>query len=421
MDQSKNDRHWIGGNDGGCNITYDDGKHWFKANMPPVGQFYAIEVDNNKPYNIYGGLQDNGTWYGPSKPDTSTNWNYDIQTEWKNINGGDGMQVQVDTRDNKTIYSGLQFGIYNRKTIDTRGAKGIYPKHDVGAEPFRYNWQTPIWLSRHNQDIIYYGTNRFHRSLNKGDSIEVLSEDLTNGRKEGDVPFGTLTMIAESPLRFGLIYCGSDDGMIHVTKDGGYTWTLVSKKFTPGFYISRVVPSQYKAGRVYVTLNGYRKDNFEPLLWVSEDFGESWTKLGENLPAEPLNVVREDPKRENIIYAGSDNGVYVSLDRGISFMTIDSTLPRVPVHDIAIQKTANEIVLGTHGRSIYTASLNKIHAAYDSLYTTPADKNKKSAALQLFDWKNMNEGESEIDCPPSKPKKKSRKKEMKVVEFNVKN
>jgi len=362
------DSHWIAGNDGGCNITYDDGKHWFKANTPSVGQFYHITVDEAKPYNVYGGLQDNGVWFGPSNGRDNDQWNYESPYPWKNIGGGDGMQVQIDTRDNKTLYAGSQFGFYNRRNTDGGRGTSIYPRPELGEARYRYNWQTPIWLSRHNQDILYYGTNRFHRSLLKGEKLQALSDDLTSGGQGGDIPFGTLTTICESPKKFGLICVGTDDGNIHITKDGGYTWTNISialPKSVKGLYVSRVTFSTYKESRIYITLNGYRNDHFLPYLFVTEDYGQTWTALGTNLPAEPLNVVKEDPKKENILYVGSDNGLYASFDRGQSFMLMGAGLPRVPVHDIAIQARENEIVVGTHGRSIYIAKLDEVHKLFD--------------------------------------------------------
>jgi photosystem II stability/assembly factor-like uncharacterized protein len=362
------DSNWVAGNDGGCNITYDNGKHWFKANTPPVAQFYAIAVDDAKPYNVYGGIQDNGVWYGSSKTESDNGSEEDEEfqpeNEWKNLGGGDGMQVQVDTRDNKTVYFGSQFGEYQRKIIDHRKRQRIHPMPDIEAEKLRYNWQTPILLSDFNQDILYMGSDIFFRSMNKGDKMVPLGGDLTNGKKEGDVPYGTIVTLSESPLRFGLIYAGTDDGNIQVTKDDGYTWTLVSAKLPKSLYISRVVASAYKEGRVYATLNGYRNDNFTPWLYVSEDYGQTWNQLGNNLPSGPLNVIREDPKYENILYVGSDNGLYASFDRGKTFMSFGHNLPSVPVHDIAIQKTANEIVVGTHGRSIYIASLDDVQKKY---------------------------------------------------------
>jgi photosystem II stability/assembly factor-like uncharacterized protein len=385
------DSHLINGNDGGVNITYDDGEVWFKANTPAVGQFYAITTDNAKPYNVYGGLQDNGVWYVPSQagrnPFGGSGLGLTVGGE-TNIGGGDGMQVQVDTRDNTTTYYGSQFGNYARTNRLTReGTRRITPRHELGEFPYRFNWQSPILLSSFNPDFVYFGSNHFHRSTNQGDTMITMSADLTTGKKEGDVPYGTLTTISESPLRFGLIYTGTDDGNIHLTKDGGYTWeqlnqttnpiinkkdkksqTSIADKQVPptkiqtnNLWVSRIVASQHKEARVYVTLNGYRFDNFLPYVYISDDYGKTWTQIGKDLPNEPVNVIREDPKNENIIYVGTDGGLYVSFDKGNSFMMWNKGLPRsVPVHDIAIHQRENEIVLGTHGRSIYIAKLDDV-------------------------------------------------------------
>ena len=169
----KRDSHVINGNDGGANITYDDGANWFKANTPPLGQYYAVTTDDAKPYNVYGGMQDNGSWWGPSNHKEDIGWIDNGQYAYKMINGGDGMQAQVDTRDNATVYSGSQFGVYGRYNKDRRGAqKSIRPQHELGDKPLRFNWQTPILLSKHNQDVLYYGSNRLYRSLNKVDTID---------------------------------------------------------------------------------------------------------------------------------------------------------------------------------------------------------------------------------------------------------
>jgi len=359
-----NNNHWIAGNDGGVNVTYDNGDHWFKANTPAVGQFYNITTDNAKPYNVYGGLQDNGVWYGSSTTKDSDQWNYENAYPWKRMGGGDGMQVQVDTRDNKTLYSGSQFGFYSRRSTDGGRGISIHPMHDLGTEAFRYNWQTPILLSKFNPDILYYGSNRFHRSMNKAETMETLTGDLTNGKKEGDIPFGTSTTISESPLKFGLIYIGTDDGNIQVSKDGGYTFALVSKKLPQGLYVSRVRASQYKLSRVYATLNGYRNDHFAAHVYVSEDYGETWTAIGKNLPAEPVNVIIEDPKQEDILYLGTDHGLYTSFNKGQSFMSMNHHLPNVPVHDLVIQVRENELVVGTHGRSIFITKLDDVQKIY---------------------------------------------------------
>jgi photosystem II stability/assembly factor-like uncharacterized protein len=364
----KKDSHLINGNDGGVNITYDNGDVWFKANTPQVGQFYGIAVDNARPYNVYGGLQDNGTWYTPSTVARGFGGGLG-QTEdpAKNIGGGDGMQVQVDTRDNTTVYLGSQFGNYsrtNRLSPTRENNKSIDVYHSLGEKPVRFNWQTPILLSSHNQDIVYFAGNKLYRSFNKADTLIAISPDLTKGPRDGDVPFGTITAISESPIRFGLLYAGTDDGNIHVTKDNGATWTEISKKLPQNLYVPRIIASAFKEGRVYAVLNGYRYDNFLPYVYVSEDYGANWKQIGNDLPEEPVNIIREDPKNENILYVGTDGGLYTSLDMGNSFMMWNKGLPKsIPVHDIAIQQRENEIVIGTHGRSIYIAKLDEVQKA----------------------------------------------------------
>lgn len=413
----KRDSHLINGNDGGLNITYDDGASWFKANTPPVGQFYAIAVDNAKPYNIYGGLQDNGTWMGNSR---ATNNDYmNTRTEryvYELLGGGDGMQVQVDLRDNQTIYSGFQFGFYSRQNREKKETRSFKPRHELGELPLRFNWQTPILLSKHNQDVLYYGSNRFSRSLNKGDSIQVISADLSNGRKEGNVPYGTITTIAESPFKFGLLYAGTDDGNVHLSRDGGYSWSNLSRPVSKGkgqskqslpagLWVSRVIASKYHEGRVYVTLNGYRYDHFLPYLYVSDDYGVSWKQLGKELPFEPLNVVREDPVYDSILYVGTDGGLYASIDAGTSFMLWNKGLPRsVPIHDIAIQERDNEIVLGTHGRSLYISSLDSVQLL---IKNSEYRRGKQSEANKLVavaygDQSKFGREGVDIDCPPVK-------------------
>jgi len=363
------DAHLINGNDGGVNITYDNGAHWFKANTPSVGQFYSVTVDNAKPYNVYGGLQDNGVWWGPSTNKESSDWHNDGDYGFKPILGGDGMQVQVDTTDNVTAYAGFQFGEYYRvnRKMPKETAKRITPQHRIGEKPYRYNWQAPILISRYNPELFYLGGNKLFRSFNKGDTMQVLSPDLTKGDGGGNVPYGTLTAIEESPLRFGLLYTGTDDGNVHVSKDAGYSWNLINAPKKKGsslpqnIWVSRITASKYKDSRVYLSLNGYRNDDFNPYLYVSEDYGTTWTAISADLPDEPINVLREDPKQENILYVGTDGGLYVSFDRGQHFSKWKAGLPRsVPVHDIAIQPRENEIVLATHGRSIYIAKLDAV-------------------------------------------------------------
>lgn len=358
--------HLINGNDGGINISYDDGENWIKCNSPAVGQFYAINVDMEEPYNIYGGLQDNGVWTASSNYKASPSWHQSGQYPYKSIMGGDGMQIEIDTRDNNTVYTGYQFGNYYRINKTTGESDYITPKHVLGEKPLRFNWQTPIHLSIHNQDILYFGSNKLHRSFNQGRDFKAVSGDLTKGGKKGNVAYGTLTTISESKFQFGLIYTGSDDGFIHVTKDGGNTWTKISDDLPQDRWVSRIYASNHDKATVYASLNGYRWDDFTAYIYVSTNYGKTWERIGTDLPTEPVNVVKEDIENPNIVYVGTDHGVYVSLDKGKSFMAM-SNLPNVAVHDLVIHPRDKDLIVGTHGRSIYIANVGLLQQLDEKL------------------------------------------------------
>lgn len=381
--------HLINGNDGGINISYDDGAHWIKNNSPSVGQFYAINVDDQEPYNVYGGLQDNGVWKGPHNAKENSRWHQTGHYAWKSILGGDGMQVQIDNRDPNTVYTGYQFGNYFRLDLANEKQKYIQPKHELGETPYRFNWQTPILLSPHNQDILYLGGNKLHRSLNQGDDWETISDDLTQGGKKGNVAYGTLTTISESPFKFGLIYTGSDDGLVQVTQNGGGSWDTVSNSIylqgskTPeGLWVSRVAASKHKKERVYASLNGYRSDDFTPYIYRSNDYGKTWTSIAGNIPASPINIILEDPENENLLFAGTDNGVYVSFDQGTSWELFQNGLPNVAVHDLVIQPRAKHLLVGTHGRSIYKVDISHLQQM------TPKTMSKDLVVFKVADLKH---------------------------------
>jgi photosystem II stability/assembly factor-like uncharacterized protein len=358
----KNPNHLINGNDGGVNISYDDGANWIKNNSPSVGQFYAINIDNEKPYNVYGGLQDNGVWVGPNNAREDKRWHQSGQYPWESIMGGDGMQVQIDSRNSDIVYTGFQFGNYFRINRETDETIYIQPKHELGETPYRFNWQTPILLSPHNQDILYLGGNKLMRSMNQGNDFKAISGDLTNGGKKGNVAYGTITSISESPFEFGLIYTGSDDGLVYITKDAGGSWTNISSNLPKDLWVSRVIASQHKKERVYLALNGYRWDDFSVYLYVSEDYGNTWKSISSNIPLSPVNVIREDPKNENLLFVGTDNGAYVSFNKGDSWEAFSKGLPSVAVHDIVIHAEANDLLIGTHGRSIYKTNIEDLQS-----------------------------------------------------------
>jgi photosystem II stability/assembly factor-like uncharacterized protein len=349
--------HLIDGNDGGLNISYDDGESWTKLNVPSVGQFYAIYADNQTPYKVYGGLQDNGVWVASNNARINKRWHQTGQNPYTSIMGGDGMQVQVDDRNPNIVFTGYQFGNYFRIDRASGRRKYIQPKHTLGENPYRFNWQTPIHLSKHNQDILYLGGNKLHRSLNQGDTWETISEDLTTGGKKGNVAYGTLTTIAESPFQFGLLYVGSDDGYVHVSKNGGGSWERISDTFPKDLWVSRVIASKHKKERVYVALNGYRWDDFTPYVYMSDDYGKTWKNISGNIPMSPVNVVKEDPENSEILYLGTDNGAYASFNNGSSWFPFQKGLPNVAVHDLVIQPKAKHLILGTHGRSLYKANI----------------------------------------------------------------
>jgi len=373
--------HLINGNDGGVNITYDDGENWIKNNSTEVGQFYAINVDYQKPYNVYGGLQDNGVWMGPHNAAVNKRWNMTGQYPWKGILGGDGMEIQIDNRNPNIVFTGYQFGFYSRLDLDSGKRKSIKPSHELGESPYRFNWQTPILLSPHNQDVLYLGSNFLHKSTDQGDNWENISEDLTNGGKKGNVPYGTITTISESPIKEGVIYVGSDDGLIHVTKNGGKTWRNISGNLPKELWVSNVFASNHDEKIVYLSLDGYRWDNFSPYLFKSKNYGKTWESISSNLPDSPINVVIEDNVNEDILYIGNDHGVYISLDQGKTWEPFSNGLTSAAVHDLVIQEDEQHLLVGTHGRSIYLADISLIqdHAI-----------DNQQADIKIFDIKDIN-------------------------------
>jgi photosystem II stability/assembly factor-like uncharacterized protein len=351
----RNPRRVVLGNDGGLNVSYDHGQTWARVSNLPVGQFTTVAVDNATPYNIIGGLQDNGTLRGPS---TYRAGRQDPDA-WKEILGGDGSAVAIDPKDDNVVYAAFQFGNAFRLNLKTGQRERMRPRPELSAEkkekPLRYNWVTPFILSPHSREIVYFGANRLYRSFDRGDTWTAISGDLTSDREQGDVPWGTITSISESPKRFGLIWAGTDEGQVWLTRDGGATWTDASKGLAPARWVTRVVASSFDEGTAYVTQSGYRDDDFAPYVFRTTDYGGTWQSLAAGLPSEPVNVVREDGKAKHLLYLGTDNGAFVSLDRGQAWIPFTGGLPRVAVHDLQVQPREGDVVLGTHGRSIFVA------------------------------------------------------------------
>ncbi|SIS82834.1 Sortilin, neurotensin receptor 3 [Belliella pelovolcani] len=350
----KDSKHILLGTDGGLYVSYGNGERWTHLNdQLTISQFYSIMVDEATPYNVYGGMQDNGVWYGKSTNRPSERWN--------SLFGGDGMVVAVDTRSNDIVYTGSQFGNYYRINTTTGERKYVTPGHDIGNKPNRWNWRTPATLSKHNQDIFYMGSQYVYRSLDRGDTWETISPDLTKGPREGNVPFATLTVVEESPLEFGTLYAGSDDGNIWNTRNHGKAWIDISKGLPQNRWISSITPSQHVEGLVYVTLTGYRNDEFTPHVYKSTNYGTTWTPIAGNLPTEAMNVIREDHLHPDLLYIGSDHGLYITMDGGKNYELIQGNIPNVSIYDMVIQKKENDLVIGSHGRSVFIMDLNPIY------------------------------------------------------------
>lgn len=359
----KDPKHIILGNDGGLYLSYDGGTTWDHINNTSTGQFYTVAVDMEEPYNVYGGLQDNGSLRGSSESVPG-------RTEfWERMWGGDGMYVFADPRDISIVYAGLQFGNYVRIDREARKLTRITPQHDIGEPVLRFNWRTPVVMSPHNPDIIYFGSQRLHRSLDQGETWDAISPDLTKDLPQGNVPHSTLSWIAESPGKFGVIYVGTDDGMVWVTQNGGADWENISDGLPEGLWVSSVVASPHDIGTVFVTLNGYRFDDFHSYVFMSRDFGKTWTSLAGNLPEEVANVIIQDLEKPELLFLGTDGGTYVSTNSGQEWSLMPG-IPNVASYDMVVHPRDNDLVVATHGRSIYVSNIEPMRKLVGSSTST---------------------------------------------------
>ncbi|MYJ69895.1 MAG: hypothetical protein F4087_15505, partial [Gemmatimonadetes bacterium] len=400
------------GNDGGVAITYDKGGNWRYLNTMALGQFYDISFNMDKPYRVCGGLQDNGTWCGPSRLASGQISKY----HWATISGGDGFVTAQDPEDHNLVWAESQGGNMRRLNLATRQSTGLRrPNWEDGWRPLqdsiallldagvseddpriaafreqasadsansimRWNWNTPFFQSVHDRTHFYAAGNRVLKSTNLGDDLRIISPDLSYADPEkidistrttggitrdvtGAETHATITVLAESPLVQGRLYAGTDDGRVWTSPDDGGEWIELTGNISgvpEGTYVSRVEASRHDPARVYVSFDGHRTNDFTPYVYVSDDGGDTFRSIAAGLPTGSLDfvhVVREDPRNENLLFVGTDLAVYASLDRGASWRRFMESMPTVPVHDLRIHPRDRELIAGTHGRSIWIVDI----------------------------------------------------------------
>lgn len=375
----KDNNHVIIGEDGGLAVTRDRGAKWQHVHTMPIGQFYAVHFDMRKPYWVYGGLQDNGTWASPTQTQNGGPTNFDTYT----FAGGDGFHVQIDPEDWTTAYCESQGGALYRVDLRTGAQRSIrpnanntFPRPAQGDNP-RFNWSAPIVLSPHNSKTLFFGGNKLFRSVNRGDTWEAISPDLSTNdetkrrpgvnsaspENTGAEQHCTIITICESPIRRGVIWVGTDDGQVQVTEDDGKTWRNVTfniPDLPANTWVSRVTASKSVVGRCYATFDGHRNNDYKTYVYLTEDYGKTWTPITTGLPAnDPAYVIKEGLQNPNLLILGTETGLYFSLDRGKNWNKYNhADFPTVPVHDVAIHPRDGDLVIGTHGRSIWTMPIS---------------------------------------------------------------
>ena len=357
----QNSDYLVNGNDGGVVISYDGGARWrqFLDNLPAV-QFFNVGIDMAEPFHVYGSIQDHGSRRGVV--DFSRGRDRIRPVEFTRAPGGEGCSHVIDPTDPDVVYSAGFYGRIQRTNMQTFETDRLFERLPEGEHPHRGQWVAPFLLSPHNPRIVYHGMNHLFRSLDRGEKWERISPDLSHAdpRKMGDISYQTIFSIAESPFQFGRIFCGTDDGRVHVTHDGGTTWQDIGAGLAEDRWISEIIASEHEANTVYLAQNGKRNDDFTPYLWKSTDLGQSWTSIVGNIPLGTINVIREDPKDPKMLYVGTDIGVYVSMDGGGSWACLGKDLPSTFVHDLQVHPRDDFLVAATHGRGIWVLDVRPL-------------------------------------------------------------
>ena len=369
-----NSNHLVLGSDGGLAVSWDFGKTWDVFDHLPLAQYYAAGVDMEEPYNIYGGLQDNGSVKIPSNGPSGRI----TRDDWISVGGGDGMVNLVDPEDSRWLYNESQNGAIMRTDQKTGTIKSIRPPaRPKDKQPYRFNWTAPISISPHNSRILYFGAQVVLRSLNRGDTWQEISPDLTTNDPEklkGNIEFCTLTSIAESPVAAGVLWAGSDDGKVQVTRNAGGVWTDVTANVAAAggpadYFVTRIFPSNFKEGTAYISKAGWHRDVYAPYVFKTENFGETWTSVAGNLPEGTVYVVLEDRKNPNLFFVGTEMGVYATLDGGKAWAPVASNLPPYAlVHDLLIHPRESDLIAATHGRGLFITDITPLQEMKDKFW-----------------------------------------------------
>lgn len=361
---SQNSERMMAGSDGGVCTSYDGGKTCDHLANLPIGEVYALTTDMEKPYNVYAGLQDHESWKGPSN-----GWSGSVGLgDWVSVGVGDGMYNQVDPTDSRWVYNTQEFGRPGRYDQQTRTRKIISPTRAAGQPLLRFNWVAPIRLSPHDPKTLYAGAQVLYRSRDRGDHWEEISPDLTtNDAKKISAPGAaiqhcTIVTISESPVVAGVIWVGTDDGKVQLTKNAGANWTDVTANIAKAggpedAWVTRVFASNSNAATAYVTKSKLRQDDFRPWVFKTTDYGATWSSIAGNLPNRSLNVIFEDYKNPNLLFVGSDAGVYITLDSGARWFALKGNMPTVPVTDLLVHPRDSDLVVGTYGRAIWITNV----------------------------------------------------------------
>ena len=363
----KNSNHLALANDGGFYMSYDKGQTWMHYNNIPTGEFYDITLDTKDPYTIYGGTQDDATVYGKAKewsPKYNNGWKYLWIDPWS---GGDGCITAIDPIDTNIIYYSSQEGGIQRLNKQKGNSKSVRPQLPALKNSLHYNFISPYFLSTHNHNTLYLAGNYVLKSIDRGDNWKAISGDLSIGRDKNKISMAA-GALAESEIEKGLLYMGTDKGLFWVSHNDGKTWSETSTSL-PDNYIRSISPSRYEKSRVYTAMSGMNYDDFGTYLYKSEDYGKTWTSIKSNLPNETSYVIKEDPFYENILYAGMYRAVYISINKGESWSLLGNNMPAAAVADLEIDKTSKDLVAATHGRGIYKINLSPVYEKLNSKST----------------------------------------------------